>query len=324
MSKLKITVGLGSIDEYIPYVKAGADEVFCGYMPEKWSNKFGINKPINRREVLNYNVQIGSSSELAILKEMTKEYRIPVVIAFNSIYYTKEQYPVLEEIIRECMELGFSSFIVADIGLIIHLNQKGLTKMCNIYVSGEMSEVNSFMVKMLAESGVKRIIFQRRNIPSDMKKIIKNNPKLEYEAFAMNELCHFHGAFCSSLHCDELCHMCHVPYKIGNVYDKRDENNDDKIDKEKRKDLDEEFDEEYVPGLTGCGLCALWDLRDANINYLKIVGRGNYIDDMLMDIKAMKQAIEILNKSLNKEEYKREMKAAIFKKGCGGRCYYKE
>ena len=27
---MKIVAGLGSIDEYIPYVKAGADEFFCG------------------------------------------------------------------------------------------------------------------------------------------------------------------------------------------------------------------------------------------------------------------------------------------------------
>ena len=26
---MKIVAGLGSIDEYIPYVKAGADEFFC-------------------------------------------------------------------------------------------------------------------------------------------------------------------------------------------------------------------------------------------------------------------------------------------------------
>ena len=29
---MKIVAGLGSIDEYIPYVKAGADEFFCGYV----------------------------------------------------------------------------------------------------------------------------------------------------------------------------------------------------------------------------------------------------------------------------------------------------
>ena len=30
---MKITAGLGSVDDYIRYVKAGADELFCGYVP---------------------------------------------------------------------------------------------------------------------------------------------------------------------------------------------------------------------------------------------------------------------------------------------------
>ena len=37
---------------------------------------------------------------------------------------------------------------------------------------------------------------------------------LEYEAFALNELCHFTGAFCSSLHCDELAPACRLPYRL--------------------------------------------------------------------------------------------------------------
>ena len=37
---MKIVAGLGSIDEYIPYVKAGADEFFCGYVPYSWTGHF--------------------------------------------------------------------------------------------------------------------------------------------------------------------------------------------------------------------------------------------------------------------------------------------
>ena len=42
----------------------------------------------------------------------------------------------------------------------------------------------------------------------------------EYEAFILNELCHFSGAFCNSLHCDELTHLCRVPYELGNLHKK--------------------------------------------------------------------------------------------------------
>ena len=47
---MKLTVGLGSIDQYIRFVKAGADEFFCGYVPYSWSEKYGTVLPLNRRE----------------------------------------------------------------------------------------------------------------------------------------------------------------------------------------------------------------------------------------------------------------------------------
>ena len=57
---MKITAGLGSIDEYVRYVEAGADEFFCGYVPYEWNKKYGTVLPLNRREVLGINVQIGA------------------------------------------------------------------------------------------------------------------------------------------------------------------------------------------------------------------------------------------------------------------------
>ena len=61
---MKITAGLGSIDEYERFVQAGADEFFCGYVPFSWAEKYGTIMPLNRREVLCYNVQLGAYSEL--------------------------------------------------------------------------------------------------------------------------------------------------------------------------------------------------------------------------------------------------------------------
>lgn len=46
---MKIVAGLGSIDEYIPYVLAGADELFCGYVPYNWTKKYGTVLPLKRQ-----------------------------------------------------------------------------------------------------------------------------------------------------------------------------------------------------------------------------------------------------------------------------------
>ena len=70
---MKITAGLGSIDEYERFVQAGADEFFCGYVPFSWAERYGTVMPLNRREVFCYNVQLGAYSELEILSRMVEK-----------------------------------------------------------------------------------------------------------------------------------------------------------------------------------------------------------------------------------------------------------
>ena len=121
---MKITSGLGSIDDYPRYVRAGADELFCGYVPFSWSEKYGTVLPLNRREVLNYNVQIGSFSELEILANMVQKYQKPVHLAFNSLYYRPEQYEEITQIIQQCRSIGFDSYILADPALLVYLRKE--------------------------------------------------------------------------------------------------------------------------------------------------------------------------------------------------------
>ena len=73
---MKITAGLGSADEYIRFVEAGADEFFSGFVPYSWTEKYGTVMPLNRREVLCYHVQLGAFSELEILSEMIRKFPV--------------------------------------------------------------------------------------------------------------------------------------------------------------------------------------------------------------------------------------------------------
>ena len=66
---------------------------FCGYVPYSWSQKYGTVLPLNRREVLCYNVQLGAFSELEILSGMMQKVRknqsilpsTPCIISRNNI-----------------------------------------------------------------------------------------------------------------------------------------------------------------------------------------------------------------------------------------------
>lgn len=343
---MKIVSGLGSIDEYIRLVEAGADEFFCGYVPFEWNSKYGVMSPLNRREVLYYNVQIGTISDMIILSRMVKQYQVPVKIAFNSLFYSPEQYPVIASLIKDCMEIGFDTFIIADIAFILYLRDQKVN--CNIHLSGETAEVNRAMIQHFNYFDIKRYIFHRKNTIQDMKSCICNNPvkNVEYEAFVLNEMCHYTGAFCNSLHCDELTHMCKVPYQMATVtgqtprFDKirkkltyemhehdlitNDEEQNFVVSKEEQDLLvnEEEQESKYVTGSTGCGLCALMKLKQAGITHLKLVGRGNYADDMEKDIRQLKRALDLLEECKAEEEFQRRVKQELFTTSCSRNCYY--
>ena len=339
---MKITSGLGSIDDYPRYVRAGADELFCGYVPFSWSEKYGTVLPLNRREVLNYNVQIGSFSELEILANMVQKYQKPVHLAFNSLYYRQEQYEEITQIIQQCRSIGFDSYILADPALLVYLRKEKID--CEVHLSGDLGTVNSAMTEVFAKEYPKRIIFQRKNTISEMCAVIRHitaqkeaarkewTYPTEFEAFALNELCQFSGAFCNSLHCDEMGYLCRVPY-----WKKPMSFSESKLEKQEKNRPGENIsisewdsaselmnpvsEDGYLCGATGCGLCTLKRLSDAGITHLKLVGRGNYTDFMERDIRNLRRTLEILEDSSTEEEYIRAMKAELFPNGCSHMCY---
>lgn len=338
---MKITAGLGCIDDYKTLVKAGADEVFCGYVPYEWNKKYGTLFPLNRREVLYYNIQISSLEDMKILKRMVNVYKVPVSITFNYLYYLEEQYEMIAKIIKDLVDIGFNEFIIADIALILYLKEKNIK--CSIHLSGECAELNHFSIDFFNKLNISRYIFHRKNSIEDMKSCISNNKvkNLEYEAFILNEKCHYTGAFCNSLHCDEMIHLCKMPYHLSKVSEYA--NNFGEVDRRLElyyKDMDNKYNEEiymenqcytgnedeiedsYIFGRTGCGLCSLKELKKAGVTHLKVVGRGNSIENMGRDVRNLKKAIDMLDDIEDSKTYEKIVQDKLLHGKCSGECYY--
>lgn len=330
---MKITAGMGMTDEYVSYVLAGANELFCGFVPRDWNERYGNVLPLNRREVLFYNIQIGTFSDMRRLAGLISEYKVPVSITFNSLYYIPEQYEIIAGYIRRLMELGFMDYIIADLAFLIYLRGcSDIASHIRVHISGEMGEYNRESVLLLnKEFGnmISRYIFPRKNSLTDMKACIgaleicgnmsAKESALEFEAFILNEKCHFSGAFCNSLHSDELCHMCLQPYEL-----KRKDGGKDAVTagwQDKQNNADGDIIPDII-GASGCGLCALWDLRDIGVTHLKVVGRGKCKDEMVKDIAATKKALDILNTSQSRDEFVCQIKKQLFSGKCSGNCYY--
>jgi U32 family peptidase len=341
---MKIVAGMGSIDDYIRLVRAGADEIFCGYVPYEWNKEYGNLFPLNRREVLYYNVQINSLSDMKILRRMVDLYKVPVSITFNYLYYLEEQYETVAQMIKDLIHIGFNDFIIADIGLLLYLKEKNIK--CSIQLSGETAEVNRLSIEFFNKlnRNISRYIFHRKNSIADMESCITHNKgkDLQYEAFILNEKCHYTGAFCNSLHCDEMIHLCKMPYHMAKLneqanhfetvdrsfklyYDQIDENNPEEHDRDiEANDQENEKKQEdtYRLGNTGCGLCSLKRLQKAGVTHLKVVGRGNFIELMERDVQNLKKAITMLDDTEDSEVFEKRLKEQLLQGKCSGECYY--
>lgn len=275
---MKITAGMGTIEDFETLADAGADEIFCGFVPRFWTEKYGNVLAINRREVLFVHVQITTYEDMRILFEMSQKRGIPVSVTFNSLYYTPEQIYEVTDIIRNLIDIGFENFIVADINLIRHLSAENIP--CSIHVSGEIGEWNSYTISMLLKefsndvTHISRIIFHRKNTFEDMKSCIEKarswDENLEFEAFLMNEKCHYTGGFCNSIHSDEMVHMCQLEYRLPGIeYLNLKESPEDSV------------------GASGCALCDIEKLISIGVTHFKIVGRGQSASLIARDIAAV-------------------------------------
>lgn len=63
-------------------------------------------------------------------------------------------------------------------------------------------------------------------------------------------------------------------------------------------------------------------LKKAGITHLKVVGRGNSIENMEKDIKSLKKAIAILDNTEISETYEEYIKNKLLDGKCSGQCYY--
>lgn len=299
MPRMKITAGLGGLEDYARFAAAGADELFAGFVPVEWLEKYSNISPLNRREVLLHGIQLDSFDEMRLLADSIEKHGVPVSLTFNSISYLPEQYPLIAEMLENLYLIGFADWILADPALMLHLKQQKIPG--RIHLSGEAGCFSPDAMRFFAQFDIYRWIFPRKMLPEEMAACISAVPGAQYEAFALNERCHYSGAFCMSLHCDELDHACHIPYHPCGP-DVRSES------------LSKTHPDGFGAG--GCALCALPRLRKAGITHLKVVGRGAHPDAMERDIRLMRRAVEMEDASPD------ALRREIIGESCAHNCYY--
>ena len=298
---LDLVVPLSDVDYYERLVESGADEFYVGFLPMAWLEKYGISKPINRREYMFGNSNICSYAAMEILAQYVKYYGKKIKIALNSHFYEGEQYEYIMDYIEKLSNLGFDEFIIAD-PCLLHLLKKYNIN-CKIHLSGEMETLNHYTIEFFHKNNIKRIVFPRKISLEDMSCCIANETNVyEYEAFVLNALCSYSGGFCNSIHCDEMPATCGI-LKTIKMFNENDNEYSVDVERANRKIVndalkkmiinDSKVQRTHVFGASGCGICSIKSLEEIGITHLKIVGRGYSIDKLVHDVKTLKEIIKL-------------------------------
>lgn len=342
---LKIISPLREKEEALPLIEAGADELYCGYLSPEWVNKY-TGFEFERK---------GGGSNFADLEELKKAVElshgkgVPVYLTINGLYVNK-QYPLLLKIVDQLSQIGLDGYIVADIGLLLTLRQRGFEKQIHISTGGTV--FNSEAVDFYKDLGASRIILDRQTTLKSIKELSDNHPDIDFEVFILNTLCVYIDGFCTFMH-------TYGPESTEDI-SKKDWEKDKKLsvvityDPEIKSDacclrysvkgFDAALDKKIIPTKikptfykqladgVECGACAIYDISRSRAKSIKIVGRQLGLGIRLKGTKFIRACLEILenNKDINRQDFIHKVqglyrKSFKYNKNCrGNNCYHPE
>lgn len=331
---MNILSPLTKVEEVEPLIKAGADELYCGIISDKWKTKFGDITCLGRYESSQPN--FNNFKELKRAIEIADTYNKPIFLTVNAPYYSKRQFKIIDNDINKAINIGIKALIVADLGLLLKLYKNGTN--IPLIISGLGTTFNIETLKFYKEFGVRRIILPRHLTLDEIRAFYKYTKQVELETFVLNGRCANDEGFCTFHHrlnvvshpkrkkffdkiegnfelinllnkipknmlkfitspaiLGEQTIPCRLNYKVNCNFN-------DHISNEKKikiqKIVKSRFSNNFKRVIhTSCGVCALHDFLHGGIKSVKIVGRTNHINKKLMDVRFISKLLNILEKN---------------------------
>lgn len=197
--------------------KAGATELFCGYLPLEWIERYQILKgshvqsqksselisvSLNKRNNLDGNIT--NRYELLEIIKVKERYGGKTFVTLNAFYYTSEEYGFLEKYVRELLNWGIDGFIVTDVSLIVFIHRR--FPQCYLILSCCNQIANTYSINMFKDLGVRRITFPRHITLSEIEIICCSEVEMDYECFVLDSRCVYDDGNCRAMH--NLGHFC--------------------------------------------------------------------------------------------------------------------
>lgn len=324
---MEILAPITNLEEMRELSLLGVKEFFCGYMNSEWYEVFNnpdvykkmVPYPINRRHSVLTN--ISSLEELKLINEECERLNSRLYLTLNATFYPANTYRLLERYIEQVVSIGVTHFIVSDLGLISYISRNRPEVKLSISCLAQVT--NSQAVDFYRQFNPERIVLPRHISIESAKRIMLNNPDIEFECFALGEKCLYDDGFCRCNHA--LSPFC--TETMRSTYYSSDNSVISKEEKEKlllNESVYNDWSNELIEDVSslcgknlGCSLCSIIKLSNIpNMCSWKLSGRGKNKFAMQERIKLVKDIIEMAESGRDIEEAKRLVKNVLGLKYC--------
>ncbi len=342
--------GINDTEKIKSLAEAGLDEFFIGYVPEKWSDRFGYEVSCNRRQYSTF--QYKNVDQLASMVDLIHSLGKKIFLTFNAHEYNSEQIKIVHSIIKEVSHIPFDTYIVGNLGLMIYLRDKGVETPFNISIGGACNNYESIEFYIENIPNIERVILPRKLTIKEIEDIAlkakANHIKLE--AFGMAFICIFNDEYCFSWHDSTNHSFCTSPFYqnrkadpiitsynwkeeikksggLATIYSKRHEievkikelktkyAHTRKLPGSKQVDVNHLF---LLNSMEKCGLCSFQKFKEWGIDAVKLPLRGYNHEICIGIIKIVREVLD--HKNATVEFCQNLIINPLF---CGGEnCYY--
>jgi len=272
--RVKIVAGVpGNFQEKeaLALLEAGAGELFVGYNPAFWQNRFGFEFSPNRR----YRPfsQVSDIRVLSRLSELARSRGARVTLAFNEHFVTPKAWSLGRRLIADACSAGVSAVIVADPTFIPEVRDEFPD--LSVHASGDAGIYNSSAAALALDGGASRVIFPRELGVAEMERIVADcsAPGREFEAFVMGEPCVYDGARCFTDHGYSFsCDFCNY-HTVRRLLRRGD--SESSVLEPPDRELESLDSVRSARGLGRCGLCAVKQFKEIGITHVKVPGRAS-------------------------------------------------
>lgn len=275
--KLMVLAPFSAVEEVEPLIAAGAEELYCGFVPPVWLRDQPADQWINRRYPRGGNLR--GLSQLAESVRLASQRQVPVFLTVNAHSYSPAQLPTLMRMAELAVQAGVRGLIVSDLGLLLALRDAALPIRLHLSSLGHCT--NAEAAWFFAELGVERLILPRGLSTREIATLRERGPReLEYEVFLLNDGCAYDEGLCLTSH--HYGPICLTPWKV-----------EPRPIGGPRETLSSKWEENWrayqrylwcinncgslhsASGLPNgpCGLCALSAFGALGIDAVKVVGR---------------------------------------------------